>query len=405
LDKSIAHDFIADINHVIRKEMDAIIEMTGLTLDSDLDERQRAYLEKAMMSADALVGFLNEVVDLSNIETHQFRLEQIDFNLRNTLDCVSETLSAEMKKAGHRLTWRMTPDVPMSLVGDPGRLRQIMVNLLRYALPFISEEAVTVHLEIEKRDKVSIDIHFAIGGIGIGVSRDKIGMLFEHFRPVDDFSLQEWGSKALSLSLSRKMVKMMGGRIWLESDLGNGNYLHFTARFGLSRARNAKTTKLGAVDFSNLRVLIVDDNEINRLVFKGMIISKGVLTAEATNGAEAIEKAEEAFNAGEPYQIILLDLQMPGMDGFEVARKLKACQFGERVQIVLLTSVGQKGDAAMCREVGISGYLLKPVKQQELLDAIALLLSDPPSPNMQVITRFTIQEARRKLERPFKAAK
>lgn len=399
------YDFLASINHVIRKQMDAIIEMTRFTLGTDLDAEQRGYLENAMISADALVCFLNDVVDFSNIKTHQLTLEEIDFNLRNTLDHVAETLTKDMKPGGHQLIWDITPDLPTSLMGDPGRLRQIIVNLMRNALPFINDEAITIHLETERREDVSVSLHFAVSGIGIGVSHDQIAVVFERFRPVDDFTLQEYGSRALGLSLSKHLVTMMSGRIWLESDLGNGSSLHFTTRFGLSQARTEKIASLGEVDLSHVRVLIVDDNEINRLVFKGMIGSRGVVPAEATNGEEAIEKAEKAFNAGKPYQLILLDLQMPGMDGFEVARKVKACHFGADAQVLLLTSVGQKGDTAKCREVGISGYLLKPVRQSELLDAIALALSRPPGAKMQVITRFTIQEVRRKLGRPFKTAK
>jgi len=403
-DNSTGHDFLAGINDGIRRQMDAIIEMTRLTLDTDLDATQRGYLEKAMVSADRLVCFLNEVSDFSSIKTHQLTLEQIDFDLRNTLDYVSEMLSEEMKKAGHRLTWRISPDVPTGLMGDPGRLRQILTNLMQSAIPFINDGAVMLHLETQQRDKVSATIHFTVLGLGNGISHDQIAVVFERFRPVNDFTLQECGTPALGLSMSKYLVEMMGGRIWLESDLGNGSSLHFTVRFALSQARHEKTAGLEALDFSDLRVLIVDDNEINRLVFKGMMGSRGVLPDEATNGEEALEKAEKAFRAGKPYQLIVLDLQMPGMDGFEVARKLKARNSGANLQLLLLTSVGQKGDTAKCREVGISGYLLKPVGQSELLDAVALALSCPPGPKMQVITRFTIQEARRKLGRPLKAS-
>jgi CheY-like chemotaxis protein len=404
-DNAIGYDFLTIINHVTRKQMDTIIEMTRLTLGTDLDAAQRGYLENAMASADAMVCFLNDVIDFSNIKTHQLALEEIDFNLRNTLDHVGETLTGEMKSGRHQLTWHIAPDVPLSLMGDPGRLRQIIVNLMRNALPFINDEAVTIHLEAEKKEDASVSLHFAVSGIGIGVSQDQIASVFERFRPVDDFTLQEYGSRAVGLSLSKHLVKMMGGRIWLESDLGNGSSLHFTARFVLSQTRTEKITSLGEIDLSHVRVLIVDDNEINRLVFKRMIGSRGVVPVEATNGEEAIQKAEKAFHAGKPYQIILLDLQMPGMDGFEVARNVKACHFGADAQILLLTSVGQKGDTARCREVGISGYLLKPVRQSELLDAIALALSRPTGTKMQVITRFTIQEARRKLGRPFETVK
>jgi CheY-like chemotaxis protein len=202
------------------------------------------------------------------------------------------------------------------------------------------------------------------------------------------------------------LVKMMGGRIWLENDLNNTSSLHFTARFGLRQKKDGKPPDLVEVNLSGVPVLIVDDNEINRLVFREMISSKGVIPAEAANGEEAIIKTDKAFSAGKPYRLILLDLQMQGgMDGFEVARKIKERPFGTGIDIILLTSVGQKGDTAKCREVGISGYLLKPVGQSELLDAVAMAFSQPPGEKTSIITRYSIQEVRRKLERAFTTVK
>ena len=401
-DNTMGYQFLGSINRVIRKQMDAIIEMTRLTLRTGLDKEQRGYLESAMISANELVSFLNEVVDFSNIKAHQVKLENIDFELHNTLDHAAEAMAKEVKSGGHKINWDVAPDVPTFLTGDPGRLRQIIVNLTRNTLLFVNEEALTIHLKTGKKEDTSISLHFTISGIGTGVSRKEVAAVFASFRPLEDFTPQEYGSRALGFSLSMCLVKMMGGRIWLENDPNNASSLHFTARFGLRQTKDGKPPDLVELNLSGVPVLIVDDNEINRLVFKEMISSKGVMPAEAANGEEAIIKIDKAFSAGKPYRLILLDLQMQGgMDGFEVARKIKERPFGTGTEIILLTSVGQKGDTAKCREVGISGYLLKPVGQSELLDAIAMAFSQPSGEKTSIITRYTIQEVRRKLERPF----
>jgi CheY-like chemotaxis protein len=193
---------------------------------------------------------------------------------------------------------------------------------------------------------------------------------------------------------------MMGGRIWLESEMGRESTLNFTAGFALSHVNIEDKLHLTDLDLSGLRALIVDDNEINRLVFQDMISSRGLVPTEAVNGKEAIIKAKKAFKSGNPYRVLLLDLQMPGMDGFEVAKKLKDESWGKDIKIILLTSVGQKGDTTRCKELGISGYLLKPVEQSELLDVISISLGHTPGKKMPVITRYTIQEARRRLKNP-----
>ena len=392
--------FFTNINHVIRNRMDSIIEMTDLTLGTGLTEKQREYLETVRMSADSLVTFLNDILDLNNIEACQLELEEIDFDIRNTLENAANELTLDAKAAGLELTWHIEPDVPIALTGDPGRLFQIIINLTQNAIRFTKEGKVVIRLKGEKKENGVVVLHFVVSGIGAGIPQEHMADVFKSFTQVDGFTVQDHGSEVLGLSLSKHLVEMMGGRIWLESEMGHDITLHFTARFALSHGKIGDMLHLMDLDLSGLKVLIVDDNEINRLVFQNMICPRGLVTAEAVNGKEAIIKAKKAFKLEKPYRLLLLDLQMPGMDGFEVARKLKGEPCGMDMKIILLTSVGQKGDTARCKELGISGYLLKPVEQSELLDVISISLGHRSGEKMPVVTRYTIQEARRRLRNP-----
>ena len=303
------------------------------------------------------------------------------------------------------MNWNVDPDVPTTLIGDPGRLCQIIINLTQNAIKYTKKGKVIIRLLAEKKEAAAVLLHFAVSGIGNGISREQLTEIFKNFTQVQDFTFRDYNSQTLGLSLSKHLVDMMGGRIWLESEVGGGSTLHFTVRIGLSHGKSVDESHLKYLDLTGVPVLIVDDNEINRFVFQEMICSRGLIPAEAANGKEAIMKARKAFRSGNPYRVILLDLQMPGMDGFEVARNVKQSPFGEDVKIILLTSVGQKGDTAICKELGISGYLLKPVKHSELLDTISIALGNQGDRKVPVITRYTIQEARKRLKNPLTVAK
>lgn len=398
-------ELLTNMNHVIRNRMDAIIEMTKLTLGTDLTKKQRGYLETVRSSADSLVSFLNDILDLSNIETRQLKLDEIDFDIRTTLEHAAQNLRVNTKAAGRKMNWHIDPDVPTTLIGDPGRLCQIIINLTQNAIKYTKKGKVIIRLIAEKKEAGAVLLHFAVSGIGNGISREQMTEIFKNFTQTQDFSFRDTDSETLGLSLSKHLVDMMGGRIWLESEVGGGSTLHFTVRIGLSHGKSVDKSYLKDLDLTGVPVLIVDDNEINRFVFQEMICSRGLIPAEAANGKEAIMKARKAFRSGNPYRVILLDLQMPGMDGFEVARSVKESPFGEDVKIILLTSVGQKGDTALCKELGISGYLLKPVKHSELLDTISIALGNQGDRKVPVITRYTIQEARKRLKNPLTSAK
>ena len=391
------YEFLTHLGSGIRTSMDAIVENTDLALRTDLNKEQRDYLETVRTSVESLLSQFNDILDFSNIYTHGLELENIDFDLNNTLENTAEMLAVKAQDAGLELEYQMEPDVPSLVTGDPGRLRQIIVSITQTVIRSTQEGKVIIRLEKKEWKEPSALLHFAILGTNVGRSIDKTTGSPESPEPIVDFNPQKYGDSDPGLTFSKQLIGMMGGQMWVEKRLGKGPVFHFTARLNLSLSQAENTPEASELVIYGVPVLIVDDNEINRFVFHQMAFSWGLVPTEAADGKEAIEKIKKSFENGTPFRLILMDFQMPGMDGFEVAKIVKEDACGTDVKIILLTSVGQKGDATQCKTAGISGYLVKPVNKSDLLDAIIMVLMQPHEyKEAPLITRYTLQEARRR---------